>query len=159
MENVENIENLQQDVEMQQEETPTENQEVVSDGEAPKQYSQNEVDELIKQSLVEEQQKNAENSKTEQAELKKQYNQLEQDKLKFKYEKKLFNDGLPEEMSEFLDYSTSEKCEESYQKMMKLIGQIVNNQMAKVSYGGIMKKAPDDSEADEDSTIKKAFGL
>ena len=159
MENVENIENLQQVSEMQQKETATENQEVVSVAEAPKQYSQNEVDELIKQSLVEEQQKNAENSKTEQAELKKQYNQLEKAKLKFKYEKKLFKDGLPEEISEFLDYSTSEKCEESYQKMMKLISKISDNRMTNIFDGGIMKKVPDDLDTDENITIKKAYGL
>lgn len=88
------------------------------------------------------------------SELEKQRQQLQQDRLKFEYEKKLFKRNLPKEIADYLDLSSPEKCEESYEKFMKLIPKIMDECLK----GDMpLKKAPYEQKQNIDTAIKSAF--
>lgn len=112
-------------------------------------YSKNEVEQIVKEQLS-----------RQQHESEEQYNQLKKEQLKLQYDKEVFKLGLPEEITTFLDYSSPEKCEESYQNMLKTIQKISDSIMGKFS-APVIKKAPEDDTTsfDEKEKIRKAFNL
>lgn len=113
-------------------------------------YSKNDVEQIVKDQLSRQQQESEE-----------QYNELKKGQLKLKYDKEVFKRGFPEEITDLLDYSSPEKCEESYQKTLKIIQKISDSIMDKFS-PPVLKKFPDNdimSDDEKNKKIKKAFSL
>lgn len=129
--------------------------------EGAKSYSQTEVDQIVKEQLSKQKQKYAELfNDSHRNELEEQYIQLKQGQLKLEYDRKVFKCGFPEETTDFLDYSSPEKCEESYQKILSLITKISEKILKSSNFNNpILKKGEDTDLSDNNKEIRKVFNL
>lgn len=122
---------------------------------ASKEQQPSASDETTEQSeTASKEQQHSASEDADMSELEKQRQQLQQDRLKFEYEKKLFKRNLPLEIADYLDLSSLEKCEESYEKFMKLIPKIMDECL---KGDRPLQRIPNEEKTGMDTAIKSAF--